>query len=125
VRVARRRGGVDIQRAGADQAGQLASRLAALQIHLKEAVLRVEEAERARHVFARRAGDGRDAQRIAIDAHLSREPGDRGGATQLRQAGADLRARIEASGENQQAGCGQQYQRVAKDSRDHGQNSAM
>ena len=44
---------IDFHRARADQAGQLAGGLAALQIHLEETILRVQEAERAGDVFAR------------------------------------------------------------------------
>ena len=61
---------IDFHRARADQPGQLACRLAALQIHLEKTILRVDETQRARDVFARRAGDGRHAERIAIDADI-------------------------------------------------------
>ncbi len=44
---------VDVHRARADQAGQLAGRLAALQIHLEKSILRVQKPERAGDVFAR------------------------------------------------------------------------
>ena len=47
--------GVQLERAGADERAQLAGGLAALQVHLEEAVLRVEEAEGA--------GDVRGARR--------------------------------------------------------------
>ena len=44
---------VGVDRARADQRRQLAGRLPPLQIHLEEAILRVQEAERARDVLAR------------------------------------------------------------------------
>ena len=49
-------------------------------------------------VFAGRAGDGRHAERVAIDADIRGEAGDRRGAVDLRQAGAHLRAGIETAG---------------------------
>ena len=95
---------VDVQRARADQAGQLAGRLAALQIHLEEPILRVEEAERAGHVFARRAGDGRHAERVAIDADRSTSsPAIAAVPSTCGKAGAQLRARIDAAGHDQHA----------------------
>ena len=88
---------IDVERARADQRRQFAGRLAALQIHLEESILRVKETERARDIFARRAGDRRHAERVAIDAHLRRQAADGGGAIELRQAGAHLRSRVEAA----------------------------
>ena len=44
---------ISVERAGADERAQLAGRLPALQVHLKEAILRVHESQRARGVSAR------------------------------------------------------------------------
>ena len=43
---------VHLERAGANERGQLACGLTPLQIHLEESILRVDEAERPRHVDA-------------------------------------------------------------------------
>ena len=57
----------------------------------------MQEPERAGDVFARRAGDGRHAERIAIDADIRGEPGDRRVPSTCGKAGAHLRAGIETA----------------------------
>ena len=64
----------------------------------------MQEPQRAGHVLAGRAGDGRHAERVAIDADIRGQSGDRGGAVDLRQAGAHLRAGIQTAAGNNQHG---------------------
>ena len=94
--------GVDLERAGADERAQLAGGLAALQVHLEEAVLGVDEAECAGHVRTRGAGDRGHAERVACDRDWRRKPGQRAVTLERRQAGAELGARVAAAGDRRE-----------------------
>ena len=81
---------IDVERARPHQPRQLAGRLAPLQIHLEEPILRVQESERPRRILARVRGDRRHSEHVAIDADIRGQTGDRRGAVNERQAGAHL-----------------------------------
>ena len=114
---------IDVHRAWADEAGQLARGLASLQIHLKKAILRVQEPERTSDVFARAPADRRDAQRVTIDADVRRQARDRRGAVELREAGADLRSGVDAAADGQHHESDQQDQDAAGHQPGHCRNS--
>ena len=82
------------QRARTDQRRQLARRLATLQVHLEEAILRVHKPQRARHVLARLADDGGYAEGIAVDAHRVIQAGNGGFAFNQGQACPQLGPQI-------------------------------
>ena len=92
---------IDFHRARADESRELAGGLAALKIHLEESILGVKKSERASNVFTRGPGDRRHTERIAIDTDGCGKPAHRGGAGQLRQAGADLGAEIRPGGDDE------------------------
>ena len=96
---------VHLERAGTDQRAQLAGGLAALQIHLEETVLPVEEPERAGGVGSGGAGDRRHAERVARDGDRRGEPAKRDVAFELRQAGPELGPHVAAA-----ADCGDGYE---------------
>ena len=62
------------QRTRADQRRQLAGGAPPREIHLEEAILRVQKAGCACDVLARGASDGRDAERVARDHDRRGEP---------------------------------------------------
>jgi hypothetical protein len=69
----------------AEELGELAGARAAQQVHLKEPLLRVQEALRAEHVEERCAANGRDRARIECDGNGRSQPRDRGFARAARQ----------------------------------------
>jgi hypothetical protein len=69
---------------------QFAGRPPARQVHLEEAVLRVDESGGARHVFPRDAADGGDAEGVSLDRDRRLQAAHADGAADHRQAGADL-----------------------------------
>ena len=75
----------------AHQRRQLAGRAPPGQVHLEEAILRVDEAGGPGHVFAGNAADGGDAERVALYRYGRLQAADANGAVDLRQAGAELR----------------------------------
>jgi hypothetical protein len=90
---------IERQRAGADQRGQLAGRAATREVHLKEAILRVQKSQCSRDILARGAVYGGDAESIALDAHRRGQPGDLMRAVQLREARANLVTHPEGAGD--------------------------
>ena len=91
--------------ARADERRQLAGGAAPREIHLEEAVLRVQKAGGARDVGTRGAADGRNSEGVARHLHRRREPGQMPRALELREAAAQLRASpqgAEARGDQQQ-----------------------
>jgi len=90
---------IERQRAHADERGQLARGPSPRQIHLKEPVLRVQEAQRARHVLARGAANRGDAEPVALDLDRCSEPGKLSHAIQLRQACANPAPRQDRAGD--------------------------
>ena len=77
---------VEIRRGRAENRRQLARRGAAQQVHLKEAILSVDEAGRLGHVNPAAAAYGRHAVAVALDGHRSRKPGHPSFTIQLWQA---------------------------------------
>ncbi len=70
-------GAVGVERRRPDEHRELAGGLASLQVHLEEAFLAVQEADRARQVDARRRRDRGNAEPVARDGHGRAEPGER------------------------------------------------
>jgi hypothetical protein len=81
------------ERAGAHERRKLSSGPPSREIHLKETILCVQEAKRARDIFTRCAADRRDAKAIAREFDWRRETRELMTAIKLRQACAQLDAR--------------------------------
>ena len=79
------------ERALAEQLGELAGARAAQQVHLKEALLRVQVALAAQHVGERLAAHGRNRARVERDRQRRREPRQRRFAAAARQRRGDER----------------------------------
>ena len=60
-----------------DQGAELTGRLSALQVHLEEAIVGVEDAQGPGDIAAGGAADGRNATRVAGDGDRGREAGER------------------------------------------------
>jgi len=73
-----------------DQRGQLAGRSTSREVHLEEAILRVQEAGGASDVQAGGTPDRRDAERVARDHHWRRQPFESKLAAERRQAPSQL-----------------------------------
>ena len=82
----------------ADQFGKLTRGAAPGQVHLKESILRVQEARGSRHVFARGAADGRDAKRISCDRDRLMQARDVDPSIEDRQAVVELSAKPPPAG---------------------------
>jgi hypothetical protein len=78
------------QRGATEQLGQLARRAAALQVHLEEAFLGVQEAGRPREVAAIPSAKGGHAQLVALDGDGGRQAGERDAALEQGQARPEL-----------------------------------
>lgn len=65
-------GAIGRERRRADQLGQFRRWPAAEEIHLEEPILRMREAQGARHVLPAAAPNSRHAEGIALDRHRSR-----------------------------------------------------
>jgi hypothetical protein len=89
---------IERERARTDERGELTGRAAAGKIHLKEAILRVQEAERPRDIFASGAADRRDAEMITRDPYRRAEARQRARTVELRQARIEFAPRPEAAG---------------------------
>ncbi len=85
--------GAFVERQGdlAEELGEFAGAPPPQAVHLEKTILRVEITERAGDIHARGRLDRRHAERVARDGHRRAEPGQRGGAIELRQARAQLR----------------------------------
>ena len=77
---------------GTDKRRQLAGGTPPRQIHLEEAVLRVQKTERTSDVLARGAADRGDAEPIALDSHGRRESRELLCPIEERQAGSKAAA---------------------------------
>jgi hypothetical protein len=84
---------IERKRAGADESRELSGGSPPREIHLKEAVLGVKKAKRARDIFTRCAADRRDAEAITRHLDRRREARKLPTAVKLRQARAQLAAR--------------------------------
>src|SRR4051812_26442678 len=98
---------VEWQRARTDEFRKLPSSPPSRQVHLKEAILRVQESGGARDVFARAPADRWNAERVSRDRHRTVKAGQRHAAIEDGQARVDLstkppRARAERSGSDQE-----------------------
>ena len=96
------------ERRPAEERGELARGAAPQQVHLEEALLRVQEAGGAGHVEAALAAHHRHAARVALDADRRAQPGERALARGERQARAQPRVEVRAgpaSGERQRREC--------------------
>ncbi len=80
---------VDRDRGLAEELGELARRAPAREVHLEEALLRVQEAGGARDVGTAPAAHDGDAVRVALDTDGRREARQRPLAVELRQAGRE------------------------------------
>src|SRR6185295_17334105 len=81
---------VHIEDGRPEQLGELAGTLATEQVHLEEAFLGMDEAERARGIGPGGGADRGHAQGVALDLDRRREAGDRAPAIELRQARREL-----------------------------------
>ena len=88
---------VHLEGARADQRTQLAGWLAALQVHLEEAILRVQEPEGASGILSRGAGDRRTPSASRAIVTGAERPGSAIVAFELWQAGPQLRAHVAAA----------------------------
>ena len=77
---------VHLERGPAEERRELAGGAPPEEVHLEEALLRVQEAGGARHVEAAPPAHDRHAERVALDAHRRAETGDRPLALELREA---------------------------------------
>ena len=93
-------GPIDLERQPAEQLRELAGGAAPQQVHLKEAVLGMDEAECPRHVGQALAADRRHAERVALDRDRGAEAGDGPLAVELRQARREPAAQPEPAAEH-------------------------
>src|SRR5262249_16382475 len=73
------------------------------QIHLEEAVLRMDKAQSARSVQSIRGADGRNTERIAVDKDRSTEAWDGARSVELRQARPELQTSPDRGGDYQRS----------------------
>ena len=88
---------VHLERGAPDERRELAGRAAPQEVHLEEALLRVQEAGGARHVEAAAAAHDRHPERVALDPHRRAEAGHRALAFHLREARAQPRVEVRAA----------------------------
>ena len=89
---------VELEGGRSHQLRDLAGRTAALQVHLEEALLPVQEAEGPRHVSPGGAGHARHAVGVAFDAHGSGQPLEGLLALELGEARAHAARQPESAG---------------------------
>src|ERR1700687_1233426 len=73
-------------RNAAEQLGELAGGRTPKQVHLEEAILAMDKAERARHVQSTGGSDRRNAQGVTLHPNRCAESGQRPFSIELRQA---------------------------------------
>src|SRR5205814_996703 len=91
---------------GAEQRRELAGAGAAEQVHLEEALLRVDEAGREGDVAAVAAADRRHAARVAVHGHEAAQAGGTKLAVEDRQAVAEEEVAAERRGRSRGSACG-------------------
>ena len=110
---------IERQRARADQRRQLTGGAPAREVHLEEAVLGVDETDGTRHIGARAAAYGRDAEGIARDRDRLRESCDLAFAVELRQAATQLGSRPRRRHRHRDGQQDEQGQKRAKETAHH------
>jgi len=106
------------QRQRAEQLRQLAGRTTPQQVHLKEAILRVQPAGRPGQIQPIGGSNRRHALGIAVDRRRRRQPGKRRLAVELRKAGTQLTPQPDpADGDDENRDAQQDRQRPADSSR--------
>ena len=85
---------VHLEGGPAEQRGELAGGAAPQEVHLEEAVLRVEKAGRPRHVGAAAPAHDRDAVRVPLDPHRRGEPVEHALALELGEARPQARLQV-------------------------------
>ena len=88
---------------GAEDFGELTAGDAAEQIHLPQAILRHDVALGFGHVGERGGANVRDAPDVAVDGDLILQPGERGGAVDLRQGTEEKPPGQAATGKDQKS----------------------
>jgi len=91
---------IEGERTRPDERSKLSGGAAPRQIHLEEAILRVEKAEGARDIFSRCCVNGWNAERVAFDRNGCGETFDLLRAVDPREAGADAAACPERAGDS-------------------------
>ena len=105
---------VELERRLAEERGELARGAAPQQVHLEEALLRVQEAGGAGDVEAAPPAHHRHAARVALDAHRRAQARERALALDERQARAQARVQVGAGPAPRER---QRHERAAHDAR--------